>query len=99
MMNDSSATIIQDHRYKRSHDAVASTLDDSVCLFNLKTCDYFSLNETGSAIWACIQKPATVEEIAVNIVAFYDISHEECCREIETWLEAAAAHGVIDVIS
>ena len=98
-MNDSGETLIQDHRYKRSHDAVASTLDDSVCLFNLKTCNYFSLNETGSAIWACIQKPVTVDEIATNIIELYDISHEECCREIERWLQAAAAQGVIDVIS
>jgi hypothetical protein len=98
-MNDSSEILIKDPRYKRSHDAVASTLDDSVCLFNLKTCDYFSLNETGSAIWACIQKPVTIEEIATNIVEFYDVSHEECCIEIETWLQAAAAQGVIDVIS
>jgi hypothetical protein len=98
-MNDTDEKKIQDHRYKRSHDAVASTLDSSVCLFNLKTCDYFSLNETGSAIWGCIEKPATISEIASHITEFYEISREDCYREIEVWLESAAAHGVIDVIS
>jgi hypothetical protein len=97
-MNDSVANQNQSRRYKRSHDAVASTLDDSVCLFNLKTCEYFSLNETGSAIWECIEKPATVAEITANIIEFYEINHEYCCSEIIAWLESAAAHGVIDVI-
>jgi len=98
-MNNSDERQSQAQRYKRSHDAVASTLDESVCLFNLKTCEYFCLNETGSAIWGCIVKPATVPEIAGHIMELYDISHEECCREIEKWLESAAAHGVINVIS
>jgi hypothetical protein len=98
-MNDSVANQNQGRCYKRSHDAVATLLDDSVCLFNLKTCEYFSLNETGSAIWECIEKPATVAEITANIADLYVISHEECCGEIKAWLESAAAHGVIDVIS
>jgi hypothetical protein len=98
-MNDSDETDVKDHRYKRSHHAVASTLDDSVCLFNLETCDYFSLNDTGSAIWSCLEKPATVPEIAANIIEIYDISHEDCCKDIKAWLEAARAQGVIDVIS
>ena len=98
-MNNPVANQTRGHRYKRSNDAVASTLDDSVCLFNLKTCEYFSLNETGSAIWECIRRPATIAEIAVNIIELYQVSHEECCSEIKAWLDAAAAYGVIDVIS
>lgn len=96
-MNDSGVT--QVYRYKRSHDAVSSTLDDSICLFNLKTCEYFSLNDTGSAIWGCIERPATIPEIAANIVEIYDISHEDCCNEIQAWIETAIDQGVIDVIS
>jgi len=98
-MIDSDESQIQEVRYKRSHDTVASTLDGMVCLFNLVTCEYFSLNETGSAIWNCIEKPATIPEIASFIGEFYEISHEACCREIEAWLEAAATHGAIEVIS
>lgn len=89
----------QVNRYKRSHNVVASTLDGLVCLFNLETCDYFSLNDTGSAIWSCIEKPATVPEIASHITKIYEINDDECCREIEAWLETAKAHGAIDVIS
>jgi len=87
------------NRYKRSHNVVSSTLDGLVCLFNLETCDYFSLNDTGSAIWSCLEKPATVSEIAIHITKTYEINDDECCREIEAWLEAAKTHGAIDVIS
>ena len=85
-------------RFKRSHQAVESMLDDSVCLFNLQTCEYLALNETGSAIWECLEKPLTLTEIAINMSAVYEISEDECTEEIAIWLHSAINHGVIDVI-
>lgn len=85
-------------RYKRSHQAVASTLDDSICLFHLKTCEYMSLNETGSEIWGFLQEPLTLLEITSLLSSVYDISAGECKGEVESWLQSAISHGVIDVI-
>jgi hypothetical protein len=99
MTNDNSQSLSEDLRYKRSHHAVASTLDNSVCLFNLQTCDYLSLNETGSAIWECIQEPLTLEAITHHLMAVYEVNANECRSELEIWLQSAVRLGVVDVVS
>lgn len=86
-------------RYKRSHQAVASSLDDSVCLFHLKTCEYMALNETGSSIWEFLQEPLTLQEISTLLASEYDISADECIGEVELWIQSAISYGVIDVVS
>lgn len=85
-------------RYKRSHQAVASTLDDTICLFHLKTCEYMTLNETGSEIWDLLQEALTLPEITRLLTSAYNISADECMREVELWLQSAISYGVIDVI-
>lgn len=86
-------------RYKRSHQAVASSLDDAICLFHLKTCEYMALNETGSSIWEFLQEPLTLQEISSLLASEYDISADECIAEVELWIQLAIKYGVIDVIS
>lgn len=97
-MNQDNQHCHESARYKRSHQAVASTLDDSVCLFNLQTCEYLALNETGSAIWECLEKPLTLRDLASSLAAIYEIGENECTAEIAIWLQSAIEHGVIDVI-
>lgn len=86
-------------RYKRSHHAVASTLDDSICLFHLKTCEYMTLNDTGSEIWELLKEALTLPEITHLLASVYDISADECLGDVELWLQSAISYGVIDVIS
>lgn len=86
-------------RYKRSHQAVASTLDDTICLFHLISCEYMTLNETGSDIWGLLQEPLTLSEITDLLASTYDITAEECKGDVELWLDSAIGYGVIDVIS
>lgn len=84
--------------YRRSKDVVDSMLDDSTCLFHLQSCEYFSLNETGSAIWACLAKPVEIHSIAEQLHPLYSIDKGQLYRDLEAWLKDAAHHGLIDVV-
>jgi hypothetical protein len=84
--------------YRRSKDVVESKLDDSTCLFHLQSCEYFSLNETGSAIWACLDKPVEIHSIVEQLHPFYNVDKNQLYRDLDAWLKDAAHHGLIDVV-
>ena len=98
-MNKSNHVIQCATRYKQSRHAVASTLDNTICLFHLQTCEYMTLNEAGSEIWRLLQQPLTLQEITGLLISVFDISADQCMSEVELWLQSAVNYGVVDVVS
>jgi hypothetical protein len=97
-MNDASQIATVSPCYRRSKDVVDSKLDDSFCLFHLQSCEYFSLNETGSAIWGCLDKPVAIHTIVDRLLSSYDVDAIKLYQDLEEWLLDAAQHGLVDVI-
>ena len=85
-------------RFKRHHQAICAELDGEVALFQSNTCDYFILNQTGSAIWSALKSQPTLVEICKYIQMEYEVNPDECKSSIETWLEAALEKKVITVV-
>ena len=85
-------------RFKQHRQAVCTELDGDVALFQSNTCDYFVLNETGSAIWNALKTQPTLPELCKNLQEEYEVTPDECKSSIETWLEAALEKKVIVMI-
>ena len=55
-------------------------------LVDLKTKQYYQLNETGSLIWRGLEKGNSVDAIALEMSSIYEVSTEHARRSIETLL-------------
>jgi len=57
-------------------------------LVDLKTKQYYQLNETGSLIWRGLEKGKGVDDIAVEMSTIYEVSPEHAKKSVETLLSS-----------
>jgi hypothetical protein len=78
-------------------DQICSELGGEAVILQLNTGVYYGLNEVGASIWKLIQESKTIDEIRNSIVEEYEVSLEECDRDLLALLEQFKAEGLIEV--
>ncbi|HZQ07900.1 MAG TPA: PqqD family peptide modification chaperone [Anaerolineae bacterium] len=78
---------------------VSSPLADEMAVLNLENGVYYTLNRTGARVWEGLQEPRRVSELRDMLVRRYDVSPEQCERELVQLLENMAQEGLIEVRS
>lgn len=72
-------------RYRvNSGPVISEVIDGEAVIINLTTGNYYSLNESGAAVWSSIEgSAATVDELAAGLTSRYDASaaHAESAVE------------------
>lgn len=58
---------------------------------------YFGLNEVGTLIWNQVQQPRKVQEIRDAILREYEVSHEQCERDLFSLLRELSDKGLVEV--
>jgi coenzyme PQQ synthesis protein D (PqqD) len=62
-------------RYQvNSGPVISEVIDGEAVIINLTTGNYYSLNESGAAVWSSLERSATVDEIATRLASRYDAS-------------------------
>lgn len=56
---------------------------------------YFMIKGTGNDIWDLIQSDITVEDIIQKLLGEYDVTEQECEREVIHFLEELLAYQII----
>ena len=56
-------------------------------LVDLNTKKYFQLNETAMVVWKGLEQGKSVGEIADDIVATYEVAHDNATRSVERILD------------
>ncbi len=72
--------------YRSNPNVVATTLDNESVLLDLKTRQYYSLNETGTRIWEHVADGAGLSEIAARLEKEYDVTVQEAREHVEALL-------------
>jgi hypothetical protein len=68
-----------------------------VVLLHLGAEQYFSLNETGSRIWALLDGKTTLQEISTALQARYDVSDEDSLKSVTELAEQLVAQKLVTV--
>ena len=89
--------LAQNSKFVAAPDQVSSELAGESVILNLKTGLYFGLNEVGAKIWEQIQSPKTFQEICNAIIAEYEVSEEECKKDVEELLEEMITAQLVNV--
>lgn len=87
-----------DTRVVVAADQVSSDLADEAVVLSLRNGNYYGLDPVGARIWSLIQTPRRVDELGAAIVAEYDVTPEQCMRDLLALLEDLAGAGLVEVL-
>lgn len=85
-------------RYAISPDAAFATLEDGAVILNLRTKRYYSLNETGAAIWGMLEGgTVTAHAMVAHLVELYDVTDAQARREVDRLLGELESESLITI--
>ncbi|HWG53411.1 MAG TPA: PqqD family protein [Gemmatimonadaceae bacterium] len=82
-------------RYRISGDALTAMLSDGAVVLNLHSKRYFSLNETGTRVWALLEDNSGLDEIVQTLTAEYDVAESDARREVMALVEELLREGLL----
>ncbi len=66
-------------------------------ILDARTGRYFGLDEVGSVVWRRLQAPTTLRELITLVTDTYDVTSEDCERDLRALLHDLRATGLIAV--
>ena len=82
----------------RNPDLVAAPVGDELAMFSAERGRYYALNEGAAAVWQGIEHPVTVEQLCAALQERFDVSPEDCRRDVSGYLEELEAKGLIRIV-
>jgi hypothetical protein len=76
---------------------VSCQLDAETVVLHYDKGLYFGLNEVGTLVWNQVQQPRTVQEIHDAILREYEVSGEQCERDLIALLGQLSEKGLVEV--
>jgi len=81
--------------YVLSPDAACAAVEDGAVVLHMRTKRYFSLNETGAAIWQMLEDGVALPEIATRLAEMYEIDAAAADGSVMRLLAELAAEALI----
>lgn len=69
-----------------SKNQISSNLGSETVILDLKSGQYYGLNNVANSVWEIIQQPRNVEEIRTHLMTEYEVNIQECDRDLELLL-------------
>jgi hypothetical protein len=76
---------------------VSTQLAGKMAILNLKNGTYYSLDEIGAPIWDALREGKRVEDVCQMLTQTYDVTREQCERDLLVLLDQLAEQGLIEV--
>jgi hypothetical protein len=81
--------------YRLSPDAACAAVDDGAVVLHMRTKRYFSLNETGAAIWRMLEDEVSLVEIPSRLTALYEVDRGAATGAVADLLQELASEELI----
>jgi hypothetical protein len=81
--------------FRRNGDVFAAPMEDTILLMNVTTDRYHGLNPVAAYIWDLLAEPTEEAELVTRLVAEFEVSPEECQREVAEFLAKLRARGLL----
>jgi Coenzyme PQQ synthesis protein D (PqqD) len=82
-----------------TNEQLTARLDDEVVILGFQSGLYYGLDGVGLLIWDLLQQPRTVADIRDAVVAEYDVTPEQCERDLLRLLDELAAKQLLRTIT
>jgi Coenzyme PQQ synthesis protein D (PqqD) len=78
-------------------DQISSDLEGETILLHMTSGLYYGLNDVGVKIWTLIQTPQTLAELRQTLLSEYEVTPEDCDRELKELLTNLSEADLISV--
>lgn len=82
-------------RYRPASDVTSAAHGDRTVLMDLRSEQFFTLDDVGARIWGILGRTATADEIASSLLAVYDAPADEVRRDVDAFLADLRRDGLI----
>jgi hypothetical protein len=87
----------RDSIVKTAKDVLSCDLDGEVAILNLRTGDYYGLDDVGASVWRLVHEPRSVAEIIDGITAEYDVDPAQCKKDVIELIQDLAGHSLVEI--
>lgn len=81
--------------YSLSPEAACAPVEDGAVLLHMGTRRYYSLNETGAAIWRMLEEDVAITDIPARLADFYAADANVVAASLDRLLGELAAENLI----
>jgi hypothetical protein len=57
--------------------------------------EYLGLDEVGQRVWDLLAEPATLDALVGALTEEYDVSEQDCARDVSAFLDALERHQLV----
>lgn len=82
--------------YSRSN-VQGSTLGDEIVFFDERVGKYFATGAVGADIWTLLERPMTMDEICVALMAAYEVDRNTCFQQVSQFLRKMAEINLVEI--
>lgn len=80
---------------QRADDILATQLDDTLLMLNIRRGRYHGLNEVGARIWQLLERPITEEALVAALLVEFEVSAEQCAGEVKGFLASLRERSLL----
>ena len=73
-------------RITRTDRTLSSPIDEELVMFDTEAGKYYGLNEVATKIWEHLEKEITVDELCDHLTEEFDITLDECRKQVLDFL-------------
>ena len=81
---------------RRNPAIVFTDLDDAVVMMDADEGVYHELDPIGAHIWTLLETPRSAAELCESLLADYEVTPEDCRRDVLAFLERARELGIVE---
>lgn len=80
----------------KNKELLETTVDDETILLSIAHSKYYGMDPVASRIWSLLQDPISIKEIIVTLLTEFDVSEDECEKDVFEFLENLVEEKMLD---
>lgn len=84
-----------DTKLKQGSDHVATSIGDETAVMSIARGRYYAVGAVAERIWQILEKPVSTRGIIELLTAEYDITEEQCRREVGPFVAELVEEGLV----
>ena len=81
--------------YRRAADLMEANLGDELVALDPARGNCFGFNEVATWVWHRLEQPASFDQLREGLLTEYEVSDEQCTRELEELLDDLSSKGLV----
>mgnify|MGYP003587377125 CR=1 FL=1 len=82
----------------RNDEIIFTDMDRDMVMMSVEKGEYYGVNRVGRKIFEMLERPMTVSEICQALCVTFNVSEEQCLKDMAPFLKQMADKGIIRVL-